>query len=230
MRESWREINNQFNKKSMISIPAILETVNNKRFLLKDDLKIFPANENIFKAFNFFEINETKVVIIGQDPYHGHDQATGLPFAVHPSIKIPPSLKNIIKELKEDLNLDLIDTSLEGWARQGVLMLNASLTVIQGLPSSQMGLWNEYTDYIISELNNQEKIIFLAWGAFAYNKLKSIDIKKHTLLVSSHPSPLGYYQKYKQFSSFKGSKPFSKINKILVEEGKEIINWAPEPH
>ena len=151
MRESWREVNDEFNKKSSKPLPTILEVIDDKRFILKDNLKIFPSNENIFRAFNFCNINEIKVVIIGQDPYHRPDQATGLSFAVNPPNKPPPSLKNIIKELKEDQNKELKDTSLESWAMQGVLMLNASLTVVEGSPLSQMGLWSEYTDYIIEK-------------------------------------------------------------------------------
>ena len=225
MRESWSEIKKKFNNKARIPIPGILEVINNKRFILKDQLEIYPSNENIFRCMNFQEINKIKVVIIGQDPYHGPNQATGLAFAVPENSKIPPSLNNIRKELKDDLKVELVDTTLESWAKQGILLLNTSLTVIQAAPASQMALWNEFTDYIISELNNQDGLIFVAWGAFAHNKLKNIDKIKHKIIISSHPSPLSYFKKYKEFHEFKGSKPFSKINKLLEEQGKDIINW-----
>ena len=114
---------------------------------------------------------------------------------------------------------------MEKWANQGVLLMNASLTVIQGKPGSQMNLWRDFTDFVISELNKLNNIIFVAWGAFAYNKFSLIDTDKHTLLVSSHPSPLSNSKPFKQFPPFKGSKPFSKINQKLMEYGKTTIAW-----
>jgi len=228
MRNSWRELIDKFNKEAKESIPGILETIDDKRFILKDNLLIFPTNENIFKCFNYSEISEITVVIIGQDPYHGPDQATGLAFATPLDAKIPPSLNNIMNELKDDLDIDLDNTSLEHWARQGVLLLNASLTVIQGAPASQIVLWSKFTDYVIKRLNNRlgdEPIIFVAWGAFAHNKLKEIDLNKHEIHVSSHPSPLSCYKKYKEYPAFKGSKPFSKINQLLAKHDTGSINW-----
>jgi uracil-DNA glycosylase len=195
------------------------------QFIKDQKLSIYPKNESIFRCFNYFDLNETKVVILGQDPYHGPNQATGLCFGVNNNCKpIPPSLKNIAKELKSDLNIDLSDWTLENWAKQGVLLLNSALTVTQGKPGSHMKIWSNFTKSIIDFLNKQEKsIIFVAWGAFAHNKLQNID-KKHKLIVSSHPSPLSVYKKYKNFPPFSGSKPFSKINEILKEENKHI-NW-----
>lgn len=191
----------------------------------KSHLKIFPSNEYIFRSLNYFEINETKVVIIGQDPYHGLNQSTGLAFGINNNIKIPPSLRNIKNELKSDLNIDLEDQTLEKWAKQGVLLLNASLTVVQGKPGSNMNLWNIYTTNLIQELNKLDNLIFVAWGAFANNKLKDIDKSRHKIIVSSHPSPLSCMKKYGDYPCFNGSKPFSKINCMLKELNKEEINW-----
>lgn len=216
--------NNNQNK----SIYKILKTINNQNDFYKENnlnIYIFPKHENIFKCFNYFEPNNTKVVILGQDPYHGPNQATGLCFGVNNN-NIPPSLKNIIKELKNDINIELNDYSLENWAKQGILLLNASLSVIQSKPGSQINLWNNFTDFIINHLNNNENnIIFVAWGAFAHKKLKNIDINKHDIIISSHPSPLSYYKSYKNFPAFNGSKPFSKINELLIKNNKKIINW-----
>lgn len=216
--------NNNENK----SISKILEIINNQKEFYKEnniDLTIFPKIENIFKCFTYFEPNNTKVVLLGQDPYHGPNQATGLCFGVNNN-NIPPSLKNIAKELKNDLNLILKDYSLENWAKQGILLLNASLSVIQSKPGSQMKLWNHFTDFIINELNNcNHKIIFVAWGAFAHNKLKNVDLNKHSMVISSHPSPLSVFKPYKNFPSFNNSKPFSKINELLLKNNEKIINW-----
>ena len=172
-----------------------------------------------------FELEDTKVVIIGQDPYHGVNQATGLCFGINNNTKIPPSLKNIAKELKNDLNIELKDYTLEYWAKQGILLLNSSLTVTKGKPGSHIQKWNKFTSFIIDELNKlNTSIIFVAWGSFAHNKLKDINLEKHKLLVSSHPSPLSVYKQYKSYPAFNGSKPFSKINNLLLENNKIQIN------
>ena len=173
MKDSWRKVVVKYDELTAV-LPTyqILETINDKRKIYEEFLKIFPSNENIFKCFEFCEISDIKVVIIGQDPYHGPNQATGLCFAVNNGIVVPPSLRNIINELKTDLDINLTNVSLEHWALQGVLLLNSSLSVLQGQAASQMKLWSEFTDYIISELNNQDTtIVFVAWGAFAHNKL-----------------------------------------------------------
>ena len=225
---SWNKILDNYNIKNN-TIDNILK--NNEK--LQDNynnynlnISIFPKYQDIFKCFNYFEFEETKVVILGQDPYHGPNQATGLCFGINNNVQVPPSLRNIAKELKSDLNIELNDYSLETWAKQGILMLNASLTVVQGKPGSHMSLWSNFTDYIVETLNNLDNsIIFVAWGAFAYNKLKNIDLNKHSLIVSSHPSPLSVYKKFKTFPSFNSSKPFSKINKILEKNNKQIIKW-----
>jgi uracil-DNA glycosylase len=221
MKSSWQTLIDKYPE----NINSILETVNKKRNTLKGNLDIYPSNEKIFNCFNFCEFDEIKVVIIGQDPYHGPKMATGLCFAVDNGNKIPPSLRNIAYELKNNLDIDLTDLTLEKWARQGVLLMNAAFTVIQGSPGSQMSIWSKFTDYIISELSKREKIIFVAWGAFAFNKFKDINTDSNYLICSSHPSPLSYLKQFKQFPMFKDSKPFSKINNKLLEWDKSPINW-----
>lgn len=223
IKDSWKTLftkyNNKYETKNK-SLNNILDSFKNNEY------NIYPKSENIFKCFEYFETNETKVLILGQDPYHGLNQATGLCFGINENVPIPPSLKNIIKELKNDLNITLTNNSLENWAQQNILMLNASLTVIEKKPNSQATLWSEFTNFIIEELNNNEEpIIFVAWGAFAHNKLKNIDTSKHSLIVSSHPSPLSVYKKYKNFPAFQGSKPFSQINEILQKNKKTLINF-----
>lgn len=223
IKQSWKTLftkyNNKYETKNK-SLNNILDSLKNNQF------NIYPKAENIFKCFEYFESNKTKVLILGQDPYHGPNQATGLCFGINENVPIPPSLKNIIKELKNDLNISFTNNSLENWAQQNILMLNASLTVIEKKPNSQATLWSEFTDFIIDELNkNEEPIIFVAWGAFAHNKLKNIDTSKHSLIVSSHPSPLSVYKKYKTFPAFQGSKPFSQINEILQKNKKTLINF-----
>ena len=223
IKQSWKTLftkyNNKYETKNK-SLNNILDSLKNSQF------NIYPKVENIFKCFEYFESNETKVLILGQDPYHGLNQATGLCFGINENLIIPPSLKNIIKELKNDLNINLTNNSLENWAQQKILMLNASLTVIEKKPNSQATLWFDFTDFIIDELNkNEESIIFVAWGAFAHNKLKNIDTSKHYLIVSSHPSPLSVYKKYKTFPSFQNSKPFSQINEILQKNKETLINF-----
>lgn len=190
------------------------------------DLEVYPSDDKIFKCFEYFNMNDTKIVILGQDPYHGKNQATGLAFGIDNSCPKQPSLKNIEKELFEDLGIKLTDQTLEKWAKQNILLLNSSLSVVQGKPGSDMTLWSNFTNKIINYIdNNCENVIFVAWGAFAHNKLKNINLNKHHIIISSHPSPLSCYKKYKEYSSFLGSKPFSKINKILIENNKQIINW-----
>lgn len=218
MKESWKYI--------FGDLSEIYKIIDNKRKeMLETKLQIFPSNEYIFRSLNYFEILDTKVVIIGQDPYHGLNQSTGLAFGINKDVKILPSLRNIKNELKSDLNIELEDQTLEKWAMQGVLLLNASLTVVQGKPGSNINLWNFYTSNLIKELNKQNNLIFVAWGAFAHNKLKDIDQTRHKILVSSHPSPLSCSKKYGEFPSFNGSKPFSKINNLLLEFGKKEIIW-----
>ena len=188
----------------------------------KDNDIIYPEKENIFRCFNYFNPQDTKVVILGQDPYHGKGESIGLCFGVNnDSKKLPPSLKNIEKELMSDLGSSLTDYSLENWAKQGVLLMNTALTVRHKSPSSHIKIWANFTTFIIDYLNtNFEGIVFVAWGAHAYNQLKNININKHSLIVTSHPSPLSNYKKFKEYPSFKGSRPFTMINKLLKTKMK----------
>ena len=228
IKDSWKIIfekyNKEFEKNSLTNILNKLQEIENNSN--EKNINIFPKPSNIFRCFNYFELHKTKIVILGQDPYHGQNQATGLCFGIEKDASVPPSLRNIIKELKNDLNIDLKDISLEDWAKQNILLLNTSLTVLKGKPNTHVNLWNDFTKYIIDELDKCEhSIIFITWGAFAYNKLKNINLNKHKLIVSSHPSPLSVYKKYKDFPAFTGSKPFSKINEILKNNNQTIIEW-----
>tara|TARA_B100000767_G_scaffold31641_1_gene27065 strand:+ start:1853 stop:2533 length:681 start_codon:yes stop_codon:yes gene_type:complete len=183
---------------------------------------IFPKNDSIFNAFNFTIPNKIKVVILGQDPYHRESQAHGLAFSVPNGVKIPPSLRNIFKELKNDLNYSISSNgNLESWAKQGVLMLNATLTVREKVAGSHKKLgWETFTDSVIKKISDKkEGIIFLLWGAFAQKKLELIDKRKHHILITSHPSPFSAYR------GFLGCNHFSKTNKILIKNNQKTINW-----
>ena len=193
-------------------------------------LKTFPQKENIFRCFFYQPPEAIKVVIIGQDPYHSEGQATGLCFGVNSHCKIPPSLRNINKELINDIGHGISDSTLENWAKQGVLLINSALTVREHCPASHAKMWKSFTEYILTYMNQQtENKIFVAWGAFAYNclfnKKQTLDTEKHKLVVSSHPSPLSANKNFKEFPKFMDSKPFSTINKGLIEMKKEIILW-----
>lgn len=184
----------------------------------------FPSPENIFKAFEFSPFYETRVVIIGQDPYHGYGQAHGLCFSVQPGTKIPPSLLNIFKELRDDLGLPMPETgNLEHWARQGVLMLNATLTVRSSEAGShQKKGWERFTDSVIKKLSEErENIVFLLWGGPARKKGSKIDSSKHLVLTSGHPSPLAAIRGH-----WFGNRHFSRTNEFLRSVGKEPIDWA----
>ncbi len=183
---------------------------------------IYPKNSDMFNAFTFTPFDKLKVVLIGQDPYHGPNQAQGLSFSVKEGIPQPPSLQNIFKELHDDLGVKIpASGSLEKWAREGVLLLNAVLSVEANKPASHQNIgWETFTDFVISKINEEkEDIIFLLWGSFAQKKCKMIDEKKHYIFKTVHPSPLSCYR------GFFGSKPFSKTNKILKDLGKTPIDW-----
>ncbi len=218
IEQSWKEeLKEEFDK------PYFEHIVH----FLKEEKKagkiIYPPGKLIFNAFECTPFSKTKVVIIGQDPYHNHGQAHGLSFSVPGGVPPPPSLVNIFKELQNDLSIPISNTgNLEPWARQGVLLLNASLTVEANTPNShsQVG-WHQFTDEVIRHLSkNKEHVVFLLWGKFAQNKEALIDQSKHTVLKAAHPSPFSAY------NGFFGCKHFSKTNDWLTEHGEKVIDWA----
>ena len=183
---------------------------------------VHPSQENIFNALKLCPFNTVKVVILGQDPYHGEGQAHGLSFSVPDGIKIPPSLRNIYKEIKSDLGKDIPTSgNLERWATQGVLLLNATLTVESSKPGSHQGLgWETFTDAIIRDISNQkENIVFLLWGNFARTKKSLIDSSRHLILEAPHPSPFSAH------TGFHGCKHFSKTNTYLKKHRLLEIKW-----
>jgi len=183
---------------------------------------IYPPGKEIFRAFDKCPFNEVKVVIIGQDPYHGAGQANGLCFSVKDGIAMPPSLKNIFKEIEDDLGKPFPKTgNLERWAEQGVLLLNATLTVQANTAGShQKKGWEEFTDVVIKHISDEkEHVVFILWGAYAQKKGSVIDTKKHLVLQSAHPSPFSAY------NGFFGNKHFSKTNAYLKSVGKKEIEW-----
>ena len=183
---------------------------------------IYPTQNNIFNALKLTPYSNTKVVIVGQDPYHGENQAHGLSFSVQKGVTLPPSLKNIYKEIYDDLGIEEPNCGdLTKWAKEGVLLLNSSLTVIKDMPNSHKDIgWSNLTDYIIKVLNpKEEPVVFILWGNFAKSKKQFITNKKHLILESTHPSP------FSASSGFFGSHPFSKTNAFLDAHGLEPINW-----
>jgi uracil-DNA glycosylase len=184
--------------------------------------QVYPDKAHIFNAMHFTPFSNVKVVIIGQDPYHGAGQAHGLCFSVKPGIAVPPSLQNIYKELQSDIGCPPPRHGcLESWARQGVLLLNTVLTVREGAPNSHKGKgWELFTDRIIQALNERsEPVAFVLWGSHAQAKGSSIDVQKHFILRAPHPSPLSAHR------GFFGSRPFSQINAWLSQQGREVIDW-----
>jgi uracil-DNA glycosylase len=183
---------------------------------------IYPHPKNIFRAFELCPFEKVKVVILGQDPYHGAGQANGLCFAVNPGVNPPPSLQNIFKELESDLGHPVShDTDLSRWAQQGVLLLNATLTVRAAQAGSHQGKgWEQFTDAVIRTLNDErEHLVFILWGNYAKAKGAHIDRSKHFVIESAHPSPFSAH------SGFFGSKPFSKTNSYLEVHGEKGIEW-----
>lgn len=184
---------------------------------------IFPPKARILSALDITDYNDVKVVILGQDPYHGIGEANGLAFSVNDGVKIPPSLKNIYKELHDDLGVEIPNTgNLESWAKEGVLLLNSVLTVEKDKPASHKNIgWETFTDSIIKKLNERDKpIVFILWGNFAKSKKELITNSKHLVLTSSHPSPFSVNY------GFFGSKPFSKTNEFLRRNGIKEIDWT----
>lgn len=191
---------------------------------VKDEYKrkiIYPKYSNIFNALRYTDYDEVKVVILGQDPYHGENEAHGLSFSVMDNVPRPPSLVNIFKELENDLNIRKQGNNLESWARQGVLLLNSIMTVEKDRPLSHKNKgWEIFTDNIISLLNKREKpVVFVLWGSYARSKKELITNNRHYIIESVHPSPLSANR------GFFGSKPFSKINNFLEKNNIEKIKW-----
>lgn len=186
---------------------------------------IYPKESEIFKAFRLTPYNKVKVVILGQDPYHDVGQAEGLSFSVKEGIKRPPSLINIYKELFDDLGYNIVENgSLVKWAEEGVLLLNAILTVEKDKAASHSKIgWETFTDEVIKKLNDKDTpVVFILWGSFARSKKKYITNKKHYIIESAHPSPLSAY------NGFFGSKPFSKTNNFLISRGLDPVDWNLE--
>lgn len=218
LEESWfKKLQPEFEKDYMKNL---------RKFLLsqKDAKKIiYPKGDEYFAALNLTPLNKVKVVIIGQDPYHGPGQAHGLSFSVRDGVRFPPSLLNIFKELKADLGIDMPKSGdLTHWAEQGVLLLNAVLTVENGKAAAHQGRgWELFTDQVIQTLNqNREHIVYLLWGSYAQKKGAFVDRSKNLVLESPHPSPLSAHR------GFFGSKPFSKINAYLRENEIKEIDWS----
>lgn len=218
LKQEWRAILAEEIQKPYFS--ELLEMVD----LEYQNYTCYPPKELIFSAFDHSSFSDTKVVIIGQDPYHGKGEANGLCFSVNEGVKIPPSLRNIYRELVDDLDSIFIPSSgnLESWANQGVLLLNAGLTVREDLPNSHKHLkWGEFTDAVIQKISDEkEQVVFLLWGSFAQKKGVKIDREKHLVLECGHPSPLSANQ-----GKWFGNKHFSKTNAYLESRGLQPINW-----
>ncbi|MFT6332662.1 MAG: uracil-DNA glycosylase [Lentimonas sp.] len=215
--ESWmKHLGVEFEKDYMLKLNSFLEEES------RAGKSIYPDDSATFSAFKLTPLNEVKVVIIGQDPYHGPNQAHGLCFSVSPEMSIPPSLRNIYKELKSDLNLEKPSHGfLESWAKNGVLMLNNVLSVEQGKPASHQGKgWEIFTDKVVDVLNEEcQNLVFLLWGSHAQKKAVNVNRKKHLVLECSHPSPFSAHK------SFLGSGHFSKSNKYLQSRDIKPIDW-----
>ena len=218
IEESWKNVlKDEFDKPYFHQLTEKVKNEYNT-----PGLKIYPPGRKIFAAFDECPFSETKVVIIGQDPYHGYGQANGLCFSVAPGIAMPPSLVNIFKEVENDTGATFPENGdLTRWARQGVLLLNSSLTVREGCPTSHSGLgWEEFKDAVVEKLNKEkENLVFILWGSYAIKKGAKIDRTRHLVLTSPHPSPLSAHR------GFFGNKHFSRANEYLTAHGKEPIVW-----
>lgn len=216
IEKSWRDIlHGEFNKKYFEDLSHFIEHEYTTQ-------TIYPEQKDVFRAFDLCPFDQVKVVIIGQDPYHGPKQANGLSFAVHENIPLPPSLKNIFKEIESDLGVKpILNGDLSRWAKQGVLLLNATLTVRAQTPGSHQNKgWEQFTDAVIKTVSDQkEKIVFILWGNYAKKKGAVIDRSKHCAIESPHPSPFSAHD------GFFGSKPFSKTNEYLKSQGEKEIDW-----
>ena len=216
IEESWKkELHDEWSKDYFVRLTNFVRN----EYATK---QIFPPGRQIFAAFNATPFNEVKVVILGQDPYHDVGQANGLCFSVNDGIQFPPSLRNIFQEIHNDIGSPIPQSGdLTRWAKQGVLLLNATLTVeAHKAASHQRQGWEHFTDEVISHLSNhRQNLVFILWGSYAISKRSLIDPDKHLILTSVHPSPLSAYR------GFFGNKHFSKANNYLVEHGKTPITW-----
>ena len=217
IEESWKNIlQKEFDEKYFEDLIQFVKSE-------YQETTVYPPAKFIFSAFDLTPFDKVKVVILGQDPYHGQNQANGLAFSVSDNIPIPPSLVNIYKEIKSDLGGETKNKNgnLENWARQGVLMLNATLTVRANTAGSHQNKgWEKFTDAVVKVLSEQkENLVFILWGAYAQKKGLVIDESKHLVIRSAHPSPLSAY------NGFWGSKPFSQTNSYLIFSGKDPIDW-----
>ena len=216
IEQSWKQaLQSEFDKPYFASLVRFLHSEK------AGGQVIFPPGSRIFKAFELTPVDEVKVVILGQDPYHGPGQAMGLSFSVPDGVPAPPSLKNIFKEIESDLGVEMSGRqNLESWARQGVLLLNAVLTVRSGQAASHSGIgWQEFTDAVIRYISdNCEGVVFLLWGNFARAKRELIDTSRHYVLEAAHPSPLAR-------GAFFGCRHFSQANALLERQGKTPIDW-----
>ncbi|MDM8534292.1 uracil-DNA glycosylase [Clostridiaceae bacterium HSG29] len=217
IENDWKEIlENEFKKKYFNELSLFID---NER--LKHE--IYPSENDVFEAFNLCSYKNTKIVLIGQDPYHGENQAHGLCFSVKPGCKIPPSLRNIYKELNNDIGCNIPQNGyLTNWAKQGMLMINAVFTVQKGHANSHSKKgWEDFTTEVIKHINNKESpVVFILWGNFAQNFEKYITNKNHLIIKSYHPSPLSASR------GFFDSKPFSKCNNFLKNNNLKEINWC----
>lgn len=215
INKKWDEVlSNEFKKDYFKKLGIFVKNEYNKK-------EIYPKYNDIFNALRYTDYDDVKVVILGQDPYHGYNEAHGLSFSVKKGTPLPPSLQNIFKELENDLNIKKTDSDLTSWAKQGVFLLNSIMTVEKDKPLSHKDKgWEIFTDNIIKYLNEREKpIVFVLWGSYARSKKVLITNKRHLVLESVHPSPLSAYR------GFFGSKPFSKINAFLEKNNIEKIEW-----
>ena len=218
IEQSWKDaLVDEFSKEYFLKLTQFVKEEYTKG-------AVYPAPKNIFKAFELCPFNSVKVVILGQDPYHGAGQANGLSFAVPPDTRLPPSLQNIFKEMSSDLGVPFEALAkkgdLERWARQGVLLLNATLTVRAATPGSHQNQgWEPFTDAVIKTLSEKkEHVVFILWGNYARQKGAHVDRSRHCVIESAHPSPFSA-------TKFFGSKPFSKANAYLAETGQTPIDW-----
>ncbi len=215
--KSWERVLNKY-----FTTTEFIKLANKIREEYMDKNKIvYPHPSDLFRAFNETPFDAVKIVILGQDPYHGDGQAHGLCFSVPQGVEAPPSLQNIFKEIASDIGRARSNTDLTDWAQQGVFLLNAILTVLRKQPASHRDIgWEDFTDFVIKTLSDKrEHIVFMLWGNFARSKKHLIDTKKHLVLEAPHPSPLSAHR------GFFGCKHFSKANKYLLKHGKNSINW-----